>query len=308
MISFRYPRCDNVLEAHWASDFLRSRRGFSCQFDPNYIRNQRDATNYFISWLDAPCQISYKEMLRTQHRLAALGESGRRTYSIPLPKNLRLVVETVRDGSISYKSNDKYSWRETYSGVFREELEVEGVDHPICDNLSLPKCIRTGMQGMVQKNAYNTTPFHVNFPNLNNAKVEVVKVKRAIFQRQAPVGETRAMLFADCEARMLDIQKLIDEGGGIDSVFSLLPGYYHAAINLMPFANINNSLFMAQVNAIRRVYSAKPLLHNNWDSIALLSSWECFDTLALDWRSQASHNNRSQRPLPGSTSKPTSPT
>lgn len=284
MKGFRYPSCDNILEAQWASDFLRSRRGFSFRFDPNYIRNQRDAANYFISWLEAPRQISYKEMLRLQHRLAALGQSGRRTYSIPIPKNLRLIVETARDGHISYKSNDKNSWRETYAGVFRDELEVKGIDHPACDILSLPKYIRTVMQGMHQGNAYTRTPFYVKFLGLKSVKLEVLQVKKMVFQRQAPVGETRVKLFAHCEARMMEICKLVEKGGGAKQVIALLPGYYHAAINLMPFANINNSIFMAQVNAIRRAYGAKPLLHKHWDSIALLSSEECFDVFGFDWK------------------------
>ena len=295
MKSFRYPICDNVLETRWVSDFLRSHRGFSSQFDPNYIRNQRDATNYFISWLDAPCSVSYKEMLRNQHRLAALGQFGKRTYFIPIPNNLRLSVETVRDGHICYKSHDKNNWRETYAGVFRDELEVQGVDHPACDILCLPKSIRALMEGMEQENAYNTTPFHVKFLNLNSAKVEVFRVNNMSFQRHAPIGEAREELFSHCEARMMAIRDLVDNEDGETSILALLPGYYHAAINLMPFANINNSLFMAQVNAIRRICSVNPLLHNHWDSIALLSSWQCFDALASDWRAQTPQRNRSDQ-------------
>lgn len=284
MKRFRYPSSDEILEPQWASNFLRSRRGFSSLFDPNYIRNQRDATNYFLSWLETPSQVSYREMLRIQHRLAALGKSGRRTYSIPLPKGIRLMAKKPQMGQIRYKSFDKNNWRETHVGVFRDELEDRGIEHTANDIICLPKNIRDIMFGVPEKNAYNTPSFQLKFRGLKNVKIDVRRVKGMIFERQAPKGKSREKLFAFCEAIMTKIQKQVAKAGGEKQVLALLPKYYHAAINLMPFANINNSIFMAHVNAIRRLIGAKPLLHKYWDYIALISSVECFNLLSFEWK------------------------
>jgi hypothetical protein len=62
----------------------------------------------------------------------------------------------------------------------------------------------------------------------------------------------------------------------MDSLLSLLGIYYHNVIHWMPFAYVNNSLFMGQVNCILRHNNMNSIPHGNLDTYAMLTSTHNF--------------------------------
>ena len=65
---FRYPNCDEIHDSKWAIDFLRDKTTYPQYTDPNYIRNQRDACNYFLDWFEDFSADGYIDMLCRQLR------------------------------------------------------------------------------------------------------------------------------------------------------------------------------------------------------------------------------------------------
>jgi hypothetical protein len=65
----------------------------------------------------------------------------------------------------------------------------------------------------------------------------------------------------------------------MERLFELIVLYYHGGINWMPFSNINNSIFMAHMNSLRRCIGLRPLAHANLDVLGLLASSSGFKRL-----------------------------
>jgi hypothetical protein len=290
--SFRYPLGDEILGPEWAGDFLRQLKGYPEHTDPNYIRNQRDACNEFLDWFTSDAASTYSELLRQQHLLAACGKSKKSFYSIRLPNGQWLEPQSASSSHIAYFTPDTKCWRETYPGQFRSDLETRGIEHPSADILRLKKHEWTSLLAIsapsvakiIQWPEGTRIPvcdkkkscFAIKFPVENTpCTVHVDFRGDGSFVRSAPVGTTREMLFSYVEQCMGEIIEKTKKGYD-ENICDALVEYYHAAINLMPFSNINNSLFWGQINSILRLVGLNSTPHGRFDIIAMLTSPRAF--------------------------------
>jgi len=289
---FKYPCDDEILHPEWAGDFLRQLKGYPEHTDQNYIRNQRDACNVFIDWLQSDPQTTYSEMLQIQHQFAACGQSKNSFYSIRLPNGRWIMPQSANSCHILYSTQGTKYWRETYPGQFRSSLEMDGILHPATDVLRLKKSEWSALQSIPHSSAAKIVKwpkggkvpiceignplFVISFsPSNPSCSIHVDFRSDGTFIRKAPLGVARSLLFSKTEKLMDNIKSTI-RNGNIIEIYNLLSEYYHSAINLMPFSNINNSLFFGQLNSILRICRLNSMLHGSLDSIAMLSSNKAF--------------------------------
>lgn len=288
---FRYPvNNSEICNVRYARDFLRDTWKYQQRTDPRYLCNQRDSANFFIDWFLSDRGISYRGMLSRQHQLAALGNSGENTYEIFFLKYQRLIPNLVSQSHISYISPCNRYTRDTYPGLYRNDLESRGIDHPAidrfrlsCNEFEMLKSCKgaTGCRSLEWVAGRGPVichrgkfKFSVRFRN-PNAVCLVSLCSRHGFVRSAPIGRTRDALFSSCAAQMTKIKELYHQGYSSELLHSSW-AYYHAAINLMPFSNINNSIFMAQVNSLRRLCGLSGIVHRRMDLLAMISSPAAF--------------------------------
>jgi hypothetical protein len=239
------------------------------------------------------------EMLKKQHLLASVGTNSNSLYKVPVAKN-NLWLEPVSfvNGEVIYRSPSRSHERITYPGKLRNELEVLNIPHCKIDTLHLKMKERELLQKSHGKTVLSNSTSHffkVDFYNVPEATCSVKKISILKYKREAPCGKVREELQAACAQLMNIMRKRYLEKKYSECV-KLLSAYYHAAISLMPFNNINNSLFMAQVNSIALLCGYSAIEHGNLDSFAMLMSHSAFQDLfllpvALEFKRITSYDN-----------------
>lgn len=278
-----FPTDDSIIDRLWAVYFLRSAEDYPHRVDRRYIFNQRDASNFFISWFLAERPIPYMEMLKNQHLLASIGTTGNSLYKVPALKKIWLEPTSFVNGKVAYHSPNRYHERISYPGRLREELEELNIPHCKTDILRLSNKERNLLQKTQGKTVLSTSNipiFEVDFYELPRITCSVENKKKFTYKREAPCGKTREELQAAC-ARLMNIMRKKYLEKKYSECVKLLSAYYHTAINFMPFNNINNSLFMAQVNSIALLCGYSGVEHGSLDSYAMLTSSSAFRELFL---------------------------
>jgi hypothetical protein len=278
-----FPTDDSIIDSSWAVCFLRSAEDYPHRVDRRYIFNQRDASNFFISWFLADTPMPYMEMLKNQHLLASIGTTGNSLYKVPALKKIWLEPTSFVNGQVAYHSPNRYHERISYPGRLREELEALNIPHCKTDILRLSSKERNLLQkaqGETVLSTSNMRIFKVDFYELPRTTCAVENKKKFIYEREAPCGKTRRELQTAC-ARIMNIMRKRYLEKKYSECVKLLSAYYHTAINLMPFNNINNSLFMAQVNSIALLCGYSGVEHGSLDSYAMLTSSSAFRELFL---------------------------
>lgn len=293
-----FPTDDSILDRSWASYFLRSAEDYPHRVDRHYIFNQRDAANFFISCFLADTPTPYMKMLKKQHLLASIGTTGNSLYKVPALKKLWLEPTSFVNGKVAYHSPNRYHERISYPGRLREELEELNILHCKTDILKLNLKERELLQkteGKTVLSNSNSQIFKVEFYELPRTICLVENKKKFSYQREAPCGMPRKKLQASC-ARLMNIMREFYLENNYSECVNLLSAYYHTAINLMPFNNVNNSLFMAQVNSISLLCGYSGVEHGSLDSYAMLTSSSAFRELflfpiSLDFKRIKSYEN-----------------
>jgi len=289
---FRYPSSDEIHNDRWAMDFLREKKTYPEYTDPNYICNQRDACNYFLDWFEIDSSVGYIEMLCHQHRLAAAGISQRSLYSIYTKNGLWLKPTRQSEDRIQYSTIGN-SWRDTFPGLLRSQLENDAIQHPATDILRLKRSEHNELLGLTEPSVskhiiwercnrnphkrYATFKFSVNFLTATGQVAIPVNFKGSgNFIREAPRGTERDNIFAYVAETMNKIKESWAHLSRSDFIL-FASRYYHSAINLMPFSNINNSLFCGQINSLLRLRGMKSIPHGRLDIISMLTSPQAFN-------------------------------
>jgi hypothetical protein len=278
-----FPTDDSILDRSWASYFLRSAEDYPHRVDRHYIFNQRDAANFFISCFLADTPTPYMEMLKKQHLLASIGTTGNSLYKVPALKKIWLEPTSFINGKVAYHSPNRYHERISFPGRLREELEELNIPHCKTDILRLSSKERNLLQKAQGKTVLSTSNmpiFKVKFYELSRTTCAVENKKKFIYKREAPCGNVREELQAAC-AKLMNIMRKRYLEKKYSECVKLLGAYYHTAVNLMPFNNINNSLFMAQINSIALLCGYSAIEHGNLDSYAMLMSHSAFRDLFL---------------------------
>jgi hypothetical protein len=292
MEGFRYPKDDKrLLVSHFANDFLRTTEDFPGRVDFNYLRNQRDAANHFLNWFDGAEDKAFGDMIRECHRLAAVGESGRVTYSIRWGEGIWIKPALQDGGTITFETGNRDWHRHTFPSVFRTELKTRGISHPEWDLLELEESQIQALEILGAESAVSRVRWcrlrKRPVPKAEKKACYIVRFEGAavtcrvlvsevgVLARKAPVGRRFDDMMALCESRMDALRKWWRYGCAEDAS-RLITLYYHAMINWMPFSNINNSIFMAHVNSMRRLAGMAPQSHGCLDTLALLTSSKGF--------------------------------
>jgi hypothetical protein len=284
---FRYPENDHqLLDREFSSDFLRNPDDFPERVDFNYLRNQRDAANHFLAWFYKDEEGSFADMMRKCHRLAAVGHSGSSVYAIRWESDL-LIPSIAKDGRVHFETTCGDAFRETHPGVFRSELVNGGVSHPAVDVFDLTReefdilaalgeesfgtelewCYQTGKT----KRAKRASGSYAKTLGGRDMQLHVVVCESGQLMCYNPIGIDYAKMKDYCEIRIKNLKEAWLDSS-MERLFELIVLYYHGGINWMPFSNINNSIFMAHMNSLRRCIGLRPLAHANLDVLGLLAS------------------------------------
>lgn len=291
---FRYPENDHQLfDREFSSDFLRNPADFPERVDFNYLRNQRDAVNHFLAWFHKNEDEPFDDMMRKCHCLAAVGRSGTSVYAIGWDDHI-LIPHIAQDGSIQFKTKCSNAFRETYPGVFRSELVDNGVTHPAVDVFDLTKeefdilaalgeeSFGTELEWCYQigkaKRAKRASGHYAKTLGGSDMQLIVVICESGKLMCHNPTGDNYAKMKNYCQTCIENVKKEWLESS-VERISELILSYYHAGINWMPFSNINNSIFMAQMNSLRRCLRLRPLAHANLDVLGLLASSSGFKRL-----------------------------
>ena len=275
----------------WAKDFLRDPRDFPFKVDSKYLSNQKSAAQFFLRWFTEDNLMSYEAMLRSAHRIAACGPKGGSYYTIPTSGGQCLVPNPrSTDQQIIYESPVPGWVRETYPGAMRSDLEENGIEHPTEDIVFLTD---QDLTMLANARAHSIAVLPVDYlsmsddaPGRNNGlfhirlmgcdvRLPVVRHSKYRFSRRAPAGTCNTRLLQICSQQIQECRALF-MSNKLRELIRHLVAYYHTALNLMPFANINNSLFMGQINAVMRLAAFPCVPHASLDSFALVCSYDSF--------------------------------
>lgn len=252
------------------------------EYDDNYIANQIDACNYFFCWFSNP-NCSFMDMLRQQHRLAALGKTGNNTYLIK-------GYFRTREGGC-----DNWDLRDNLAGKTRYELRQEGIDHAHLDLLRIrPNEYDIYRDEDYFKKIYQPATGKIGVDSATmctaNIAVDDQKVyshsfmfrKNRYFYIKHPEGSDFEYLQSELIKKMsilLSLKKAdkID----LDNLLLHLASYYQLFLVWMPFAHINNSIVWGQMNAILQYFGYGACTHGRLDTYAMLLSsknfWRLFE-------------------------------
>jgi hypothetical protein len=306
-VRFVYPGEDEkFLASELKYDFLRSRAGSPDLFDEKYLLNQRDAANFFLSSVNDSL-LNYKNILKIQHRLCALGLDGRRAYSISI-NSREWSVPSLQRGRVVYSDPLKMGFfREVYPGILRSELKAIGVphvsrdgitldlsDYELINGLNVPEAViacfslANGRQQFVSNIEKNfcveiTDSGLISRPTLVRIKVDLGE--EGLLWRNAPTDAAFTACLLEAGQRLRRITSTLVNFHQMDSqrkkfvsFIESIADYYHCAINLMPFSSINNSIIFSHINCFLRSAGWTGIPHGHLDSVALVSSEANFRT------------------------------
>jgi hypothetical protein len=276
---FCYP--ENVIHlssADWRKDFLRFNKSLTVfypdnpkvNYEPrvgkqfvhaNYLLNQRDALEAFYRWFVDLSSSNYLDMLMRQHSISCLGECGNRTYT-------KTFSETKHELCI-----------ELFAGQLRSELDDKGIQHPFIDYIPTsdlnPKFSIKTNEGV----AIKFVP-KIHWPTLTQPS-------KGYIRREAPQSDSFVEFQEAASKAMNKIKVLCDHievtnPSTLLLLLTSLSDYYHLAINWMPFSQVNNSLFMGQINVILRHCNLQSTPHGYLDLHALTQPYNEFRKIFTD--------------------------
>lgn len=280
---------EELLKPYWSRDFLRKDpRNEPVEYDINYLLNQAEANNYFCNWFQSPDNKSFIEMLKKQHLLACLGEKLNRPYRIK--------------GYFRSHENGSNNWdeRDSFPGKLRIELKKEKVSHPDIDMLRVNNdeykyinkekyfgdlyCVKKNKLDF-KKSRINYGPYHIQclIEAIGKHRIHNFKIyKNGYFRLNHPVKDEYLVCMESVTNIMSKLIKL-NQTDDFTTFIDLLAEYYHNAINWMPFAHVNNSLFMGQVNVLLRQNNLQSVPHSKMDVYALLTSTKNFTPIFKEY-------------------------
>jgi hypothetical protein len=278
---------DELLSAAWSRDFLRFEPGLvgpECDF--NYLLNQAEAHTYFKNYFIQKQNVekSFMKMLLNQHKIACLGYNGDRKYKI---KGFFITPEEGKNG---------WCVRDSFAGNNRFMLSKKNIDHPSTDIIYIKHDSFSTflLEEEDIKNRLIWIDFRFVIPDQVTLKIPIcLKVensrqriyRKILFLRQGSFycEHAKADEYLELErlvcinfAELYNKLHKCDFSIPIDNLLPLLSNYYHSFINWMPFAHVNNSLVLGQINVLLRLCGFKSVPHGKIDMSALITSTKVF--------------------------------
>ncbi|HPF02241.1 MAG TPA: hypothetical protein PLV06_06145 [Bacteroidales bacterium] len=260
----------------WSKDFLRHPHAITqIDYDPNYLLNQAESINFFYSWFLNGNPGSYVAILKKQHLYASLGKNQDRKYRIKC-----------------YKKTKAETWfeRESFPGRLRFELKKSGIPHPAVDMLRIKECdhyviekenyyktfIEYSQMVHITDKRYKTPIFYRELENLSGTKIHILKYYRNGYFKIEHPQDDELIEYQNITQNLMAVIRNSIYSSTEDLLIDQLAKYYHNAIHWMPFAHINNSLFMGQINCILRFRGYSSVPHSDLDTYAQLTSTNNF--------------------------------
>jgi hypothetical protein len=281
-----YPECIEQLGCPgWYKDFLRDDPFKKpVLFDFSYVKNQSESHNLFYEWLTSEVEADYISMVKKQHLVACLGAKHCNPYKI-------------REFKKSATPKEKWFYRDAFPGQLRSDLCALNIVHPFRDFIRFTKhnasilqeeeyfeeiyCKRRrtfyyektpGIRGTCPLNTvieFDNFFYKKEFKFSSDGYFKMAHPQDDCYQYFQEGVKNLALQLKDNILRMRT-----DPGAKLN--IECLATYYHAAINWMPFAHVNNSLLMGQINVILRHVGHESVCHGHLDTLALASSTRNF--------------------------------
>ncbi len=219
----------------------------------NYVKASKDLREHYnraiANGTYADSFENYVQTIIQGHKVAYGGFDGKHTW-----------YNTVGQGSIDVNPGKIRGDGTLYSNRTREGQIVEGIARKYGDKYST--------RGVSQ----------VKLDGIPDAACPVNKGTEHIY----PDGRYMHKYFEQMQRTAKEAIELIEKGAAQDKILAKLAEHYQYAANARPFGQINNSLFMNEINTLLQKAGMKPMPHGILDHVAQRMQPEAFKKYFID--------------------------
>lgn len=233
------------------SEFARYKGNNGKEMDYRYIQNSMEAKERFRSAIDSGEYLfnadSYTQVMNDAHRLSYQGSSGTNKYYMKKGELLEMTPGEFRNGGAC-------------SNYRQEAREVEAIAKKYGDK-------------------YSTT--NVSEVKLKGIPKEGLPVN-AGSQHIYPDGAYMNNYYEQMHRTASEAMDLIKKGASEDKILKKLAEHYQYAANARPYHQINNSLFMNELNTLLSKAGMRTMPHGKLDHAAMRLQPKAFEKYFID--------------------------
>lgn len=233
------------------SEFARYKGNNGKEMDYRYIQNSMEAKERFSSAIDSGEYLfnvdSYTQVMNDAHRLSYQGSSGTNKYYMKDGKLLEMTAGEFRNGGAG-------------SNYIEEAREVETIAKKYGDKYSTTDIAKVKLKGIPEEGLPENLGSNHMYPDgsyLNN------------YYEQMHRTASEAM-------------DLIKKGASEDKILKKLAEHYQYAANARPYHQINNSLFMNELNTLLSKAGMRTMPHGKLDHAAMRLQPKAFEKYFMD--------------------------
>ena len=233
------------------SEFARYKGNNGKEMDYRYIQNSMEAKERFSSAIDSGEYLfnvdSYTQVMNDAHRLSYQGSSGTNKYYMKKGELLEMTPGEFRNGGAG-------------SNYIEEAREVEAIAKKYGDKYSTTDIAKVKLKGIPEEGLPENLGSNHMYPDgayMNN------------YYEQMHRTASEAM-------------DLIKKGASEDKILKKLAEHYQYAANARPYHQINNSLFMNELNTLLSKAGMKTMPHGKLDHAAMRLQPKAFEKYFMD--------------------------
>ncbi len=221
--------------------------------DSNYVKNSKECREYLLNSIDDGIYTqsveNYMETMNEAHRISHSGVDRQHAYYERLHPNQYPDGCRIDAGVIK---NNSYS---PVNGRYREAKALEPFANAHGDSFRVGEDSYVELPGISRKNLP-----HNGIHNYNG---------RPTWGHRYPSGTAQKEYFTQMHRTAQEAMDLIKQGASEQAILSKLAEHYQYAANARPYDNINNSLFMNELNTLLNKAGLKTIPHGDLDFAAM---------------------------------------
>lgn len=235
------------------NEFVRENGNNGKHIDDNYVQASKDLRDYYNNAIASGAYEgsyeNYVRMLQESHRIAYGGKSGRNTW-----------YNKVGQGSLDVNPGVVRGEGSPVSNRIKEGKFVEDIARRYGDEYSTNKITKVNLPGISD----DALPYNL------------------YTQHFYPDGKHLDQYFKQMQRTGKEILDLIKNGASQDRILAKIAEHYQYAANARPFGQINNSLFMNEVNTFLSMAGMKTMPHGMLDHAAQRLQPDAFKKYFID--------------------------
>ena len=242
-------------------------------FDQNYVQNSKECRAYFLDSIDDGSYTasvdSYMEMMNEAHRISHSGVDRQHAYYERMHGGRRIEAGVIDNSPIA-----------PTNGRTREARGLEPFARAHGDSF------RVGVESYVELPGISKK----HQPH-NGVHEYPPGSGEHTWGHRYPSGKAQKEYFTQMHRTAKEALDLINSGASEEAILSKLAEHYQYAANARPYDNINNSLFMNELNALLNKAGLRTIPHGNLDFAAMYLQPETFQKYFIE------HYNNNALPI-----------